>query len=900
MNHQKSSVNKESGALDKNPAGVETKEHFVAVFDVIAERKLAEKRQELSTEIMIILNDSSSFVDAINRILKAIKRATGFDAIGIRLGSGDDFPYYAQDGFSNDFLLTENTLTERTTDEAVCKTKNGDIALNCTCGLVLSGQTDPENPLFTKGGSFWTNNSASLLDLPADRDQRHHPRNRCIHEGFQSFALIPIHANRAIVGLLQLNNRNKNSFTIDTIRFFEGLGASIGVALKRKDAEELLRESEGRIRSITDATRDAILMMDPAGNVSFWNPAAEQILGYTRAEAMGQNLHALIVPERFHNAHHAAFPAFLRTGQGGAIGKTLDLAAIRKDGKEISVQLSLSAIRMNGAWNAVGIIRDITERKQAEDALRESEEKFRSYVENSPDGIFLVDETGRYLEVNNAACINTGYSKEEICTKTIADLLAEEFLEKGLNHFKNLLEKGATTGEIIYKHKDGSRHYWILSAVKISEKRFLGFSKNIDARKQAEFSLEKEKKSAETASKAKSIFLSNMSHEIRTPLNGIIGFCDLLLDSGLTDEQRGFTEPLQSCSNTLLTLINDILDLSKIEANKITLEIIDFDLRAVLKDLEAEFRLRVAQKGLALTFQVGSRVTSLVKGDPSRLGQIIRNLIGNAVKFTEKGAVLCSVDQENEDDESVELRFTIQDTGIGISAETASRLFSPFEQGDTSMSRKFGGTGLGLAISRQLAEKMGGRMWVESALGYGSVFRFTIKAAKQPVMGGAGPEHITGPIGKADNTESRQAQPADAVVRRSGFRILVAEDNLENQTLANAFLKKLGYRADIVPNGAEALKALRSNKYDLVLMDCMMPEMDGFMATRAIRETRNKDFDFAIPIVAMTANATKEDQVECLKAGMNDYLSKPLKSTKLAETLDRWLSKKEIAGGDIR
>jgi CheY-like chemotaxis protein len=416
----------------------------------------------------------------------------------------------------------------------------------------------------------------------------------------------------------------------------------------------------------------------------------------------------------------------------------------------------------------------------------------------------------------------------------------------------------------------------------------------LENRRKAEENLREAIKVAESANKAKSMFLAHMSHEIRTPLHGIIGFAELLNSTALTSEQRFHLDRVHSCGATLLTIVNDILDFSKIESNKITLEEFEFDLLATLGELERVLSIRASQKKLTLTIAVKPNIPTMISGDPFRLRQIVFNLMANALKFTEAGSVSLDVGLDKEDDISVTLRFVIRDTGIGIAPEYIPTLFSPFEQGDKSTTRKFGGTGLGLVISKQLTEKMGGQIGVESTLGQGSTFWFTVHlnkklVSKDQTVAGTLPEFAVVSI---DNTMVAQkpiTMPAVADSPKTAKHILVAEDNPDNQTLVLAFLKKLGYTADVVCNGLEAIKTLETKSYDLIVMDCQMPEMDGFTATCRIREAGSNVLNPQIPIVAMTASASKEDREACLKAGMNDYLSKPVSSKKLGETLKHWL-----------
>jgi signal transduction histidine kinase/CheY-like chemotaxis protein len=421
-----------------------------------------------------------------------------------------------------------------------------------------------------------------------------------------------------------------------------------------------------------------------------------------------------------------------------------------------------------------------------------------------------------------------------------------------------------------------------------------------DAKQQAEVQAQR----AEAASKAKSDFLAMMSHEIRTPMNGVLGFANLLLETPLSAEQREFVESAQRSGEALLILINDVLDYSKIEAGRMTVERIDCDLRAVCAEVRTILQPAAAERGLNVTLSYDAALPRVFQGDPFRIRQVVLNLVGNAVKFTDSGAVRIEVSRLD----SGEAKISVVDTGIGISAEQLQRLFRRFTQADSSTTRRYGGTGLGLAISKTLVELMGGHIGVDSRPGSGSTFWFTLPLglatpAAEPeaaaVMGPAAvmvPAAVTGP-GAVNGPAA--AAPAAVPLLPAEFgaaghrprRLLLVEDNFVNQRVAVYMLTKLGAQVDVAQHGREAIEMLGKSAYDAVLMDCQMPEMDGFEATRIIRDRASAVLDHDVPVIAMTAAAFPEDRARALASGMSDFMTKPVDRAVLAGMLDKWLKR---------
>ncbi len=417
-----------------------------------------------------------------------------------------------------------------------------------------------------------------------------------------------------------------------------------------------------------------------------------------------------------------------------------------------------------------------------------------------------------------------------------------------------------------------------------------GLNSMLDQIQKRDHALEKAKVIAEDANLAKSTFLAQMSHEIRTPMNGVLGMSSLLLNTPLSNKQEKFVNTIQQSGKLLLNVINDILDFSKIEAGKLELDNISFNVRTTIAELLDIFSDPMQQKGLKLTCSIDPAIPSLLIGDSGRLGQIVINLLGNAIKFTKKGEIKIGINLEKQEGISSCLCFRVTDTGIGISPEQKNNIFSAFAQADNSTTRKFGGTGLGLTISKQLVLLMDGTIGVESNLGKGTTFWFTAKFTSG--------HHDDASTVLDEQKNSSETRMTEKSTPNFQAHILVAEDNETNQMVIEGMLKHLGCTVDLVYNGLEAIKSVTKHSYDLVFMDCQMPDMDGYDATREIRKLEKRDaasnkragLPVRRPIVALTAHTMKGDREKCLTSGMDDYLGKPFERSGLIKMLEKWIS----------
>ena len=656
---------------------------------------------------------------------------------------------------------------------------------------------------------------------------------------------------------------------------------------ERKQAEEELRESEHRHRLVTQVTNDAIWDWDLRSDAVFWNEAVQFLFGYA-ADQVGPDCTWWM--DRVHPDDRPriadGIEAVIRAGRDWRAGYRF----LCRDGSYALVEDRARVVRddLGRAVRIIGAMTDVTMRRQAEDKLRRSEVLFRSLIEKGSDlfGVINPDGTMRYVSPSHQHVL--GYHPDELVGRAAVDFVHPDDLASMVARLGGVV--GDAPIEFRFQHADGT---WRTVESRIDDWSadpdiggVVTNSRDVTDRKRAEVELQRAKDAAEAASRVKSEFVANMSHEIRTPMNAILGMTELALDTELSGEQREHLETVRAAGNWLLTLINDLLDFSKLEAGKVVLDLSEFRLAAMLQETLRMLAPRAREKGLALTCSIDPAVPDVVVGDPGRLRQVLVNLIGNAIKFAERGGVALNVGcPPPRNDGEVDLQVRVRDTGIGIAADQHAAIFDPFEQADSSASRKYGGTGLGLAIAKQLVGLMGGTIGVESEVGHGSTFSFNARLWRA----GRGAQRTQG-------AALVTATPSSLAGRV--LRVLLVEDNPVNQHLAMRLLQKHGHDVSVAGNGREALRTLAREVFDVVFMDVQMPEMDGLEATAAVRtlEAEGGMVQPHVPIIAMTAHALAGDRERCLAAGMDDYVSKPIRAEHLLAAMERVLA---AGDGDV-
>ncbi|MGN7612286.1 PAS domain S-box protein [Magnetococcales bacterium HHB-1] len=641
-------------------------------------------------------------------------------------------------------------------------------------------------------------------------------------------------------------------------------------------------EDAAKRDAVMQTALDAIVVTDIEGRILEFNPAAERTFGFTREEIIGRSLTETIIPERYRQAHQQGVKRFKKDHTLSIEGRRIEIFAQHADGHEIPVEAAIGVARVGDDFLFTGYLRDITQKRASEEHLR----KLSRAVEQSPASIIITDREGTIEFVNAKFVEITGYSYEETIGENPRILKSGQTPEERYNELWHTITQGQEwSGEFVNKKKNGEiyREWASISPIRHPDgsiNNYLAVKENITEYIELQEALIQAKEAAEQANRAKSTFLATMSHEIRTPLNAILGMGELLGDTTLTKTQSWCVRTLQRSGETLLTLINDILDLSKIEAGQLKTENIPFNLRESIAGTMAFFILHASEKGLRLSHIVNEEAPYYVKGDPIRLRQILINLVGNAVKFTETGEITVNVRVDTEQ----RILFEVKDSGPGIPIEQQEIIFQAFTQADSTITRNHGGTGLGLTICRKLVGLLGGHIELESTPGKGSTFRFMIPMS--PVES----HDLLKPL---EVNQNKQSSEAEQCTSRQPLSILLVDDSEDNRLLVKAFLRKLQYQLTMAKNGTEAVAKFKEEKFNLVLMDIQMPIMDGYEATRQIRALEANTNAAPTPIVALTAHALSEESEEIMAAGCDLHLTKPIGKKRLLETIDRYTKPKK-------
>ena len=661
----------------------------------------------------------------------------------------------------------------------------------------------------------------------------------------------------------------------------------------RKEAEEALLQAGALQSAIFNSANFSSIATDAKGVIQIFNVGAERMLGYEAAEVMNKITPADIsdpqeliarantLSMELSTAITPGFEALVFKASRG-IEDIYELTYIRKDGSRFPAVVSVTALR-DAQDSIIGYLligTDNTARKLVEEEqkkldqrLRDQQFYTRSLIESNIDALMTTDPFGIISDVNKQMEALTGCTRDELIGAPFKDFFTDpDRAEAAIRRV--LSEKSVTDYELTARARDGKQTVVSYNATTFYDRNrklqgVFAAARDVTERKRFEMELKQAKAVAESANRTKSDFLASMSHEIRTPMNAIMGIADLLAKTELSVEQDKYVQVFRRAGDNLLNLINDILDLSKVEASQLELEKTGFLLSDNIEIVTEMVSARAHEKGLLVVCEIAPNVPNDLVGDPTRLRQVLLNLIGNSVKFTERGTVSLTITQEAGNAQSTSLRFSVADTGIGIPVEKLDRVFERFTQADTSTTRRFGGSGLGLTISKRLVELMGGRIWVESDMGKGSMFSFTVPFEKW----------VGSKLRASVSVEVDRGLPL------LPLRILLAEDSPDNCLVTMAYLEGTPYQIEIAETGAIAYDMFMTKPYDLVLMDRQMPVMDGLTATRKIRAWEKEHGRNPTPIFALTASALKGDREMCLAAGCTAFLTKPIKQAVLLQAI---------------
>lgn len=632
-----------------------------------------------------------------------------------------------------------------------------------------------------------------------------------------------------------------------------------------------------RLESILRSTNDGLVIVKADGTIENINPALEKLFGFDRKEIINQQVGLLMSKENAQNLRDD-IDQYIQHGKSMFVGQPFETFGIGKNGNTIPIEVAISEFGSAGSFNFVGFIRDISDRKKAEAQEKYALAQFEDAVQSALDAIIIIDNDDNIVSFNPAAEEIFGYTHQEIIGKKMAEYIIPKKYRSahlaGMAHFQKTGE-GPVLGnriEIEGLRKSGEEFELELAIRNIDSPLggiFIGYARDITARKAAEQELLEAKEHAEIANKSKASFLAMMSHEIRTPLNGVLGILELLQESQLSSEQREQLMVANRSGVSLMTIINDVLDFSKLDAGKVIINTSNFQVEGLVESVTMLAKASAYKKQIELSCHIAKNVPAVLLGDADRISQVLLNLASNAVKFTKTGTVDVHV-QNIGSEHTPNIRFCVKDTGKGIPKENHDQLFTEFATLDAEYSTTFGGTGLGLAISKALVEAMDGTMSFESEEGIGSEFWFDL------------PLNI-GEI--KDIKVISNIEDAGLIQNDISLNILVAEDNETNQIILSKMLERWDCTVHFAQNGFEAVDAVKNNDFDMVFMDISMPKMDGLEATQKIRELASERSN--VKIIALTAYAQEEDKARVLESGMDGFLSKPVRKSDLLDELNK-------------
>lgn len=646
----------------------------------------------------------------------------------------------------------------------------------------------------------------------------------------------------------------------------------LNMVYRYKDISRKAAESERRMRAMMDTAVDGIISIDSTGSILSINQATEQLLGWSSAELIGKNVN-IIVPSPYHEEHDNYIQRYLATGEANIIGKGREVEAVHKDGSGVAIRLGIGHVKLSTNDFFVAFISDIRPRIRMEKALRENEEKYRSLITNISGIAYRCKNIpGRpMIFISDAVEAITGYPPEDFLLPSPKRSFSELVHPDDINDVASEIALG---GEFNIEYRIITRNgdiRWMIGQgrhVQGEEKNETwidGFIMDITERRVMEEELRTAKETAEQAASARASFMANMSHEIRTPMNAIIGFSDILLESGLAAEPQRHLKTINNSAKSLLHLLNDILDSAKLDKGKLDLEIRDFSLIQEVDEVVSTLWLQARSKGLELTVDVSPKLKKTYAGSPERVRQVLTNLVSNAVKFTQQGYVRITVSPTSKNN----IEFVIEDSGIGMSKAQLASVFDPFTQADASMSRRFGGTGLGTTISKQLVELMGGSISATSQENVGSTFRFTL------------------PLESRNSLIIEEKQER---IKLPTMTILVVDDIQQNIDLLSVLLEREGHTVVTARDGQQALIRMEAEaQLDLVIMDVQMPIMDGLTAARERRKQEQEKGLAHIPIIAFTASVLDDDRLAAQSAGMDGFANKPVDIIALYSEISRVL-----------